>query len=138
MLKSFQACRQATAEAGEGGEAARRVHPVDVHVLDPLDRVVAARDHVIEAQRLEAVLLGRLPGDRVQADVREDLVLEVPDVPALLVLDDARPLGQVLGGQAVGEHPRVLDEMVVYRDDLHIVLERHRPILHIRAVRAII
>jgi hypothetical protein len=90
------------------------------------------------SSKRSAVLRGLLPGDRVQADVRVDLVLEVPDVAALLVLDDARPLGQVLRREAVGEHAGMLDEVVVDRDDLHVVLERHRSILRWRAVRSII
>ena len=43
---------------GNDGKHNARMHAVDVHVVDPLDRVVAPGDHVVIAHRLHAVLRG--------------------------------------------------------------------------------
>ena len=66
------AAEQLAAELREAREAHRAEHAVGVHVGDALVDVLAALAHLGEGRRLDAVLLGRLAGDGVEPDVRED------------------------------------------------------------------
>ena len=92
---------------------------------DALVDVVAARPHLGERRRLDAVLLGRLAGHGVEPDVRELLALVEPDVVAAVGLDDLRRQVLVLGGQVAVEHVGRLDHVVVDRHQDH-VLDLHR------------
>ena len=121
-------------EPGEGGKAQRRFDSVEVHVGQPLHRVVAAGQHLIEARRVDAVILGLLSRHGVETDLGVGLALVLPHLAGRTplgsrYLDDAGPQLLKFGRQAVGPHPRVLDQVVVDGDQLHMILQRHRPLL---------
>jgi hypothetical protein len=64
----------------------------DAGIPPALVHVVATSPHLVERGRIDAVLLFRPPGDRVQADVRNGGALEHPTVVPGLVADNARRL----------------------------------------------
>ena len=78
--------------------------------------LVATGAHLVEARRLDQPVLGLAADDRVEADLEEDLAVELPDLVALVGLDDARRQRLEPRGQAAVEHVRRLDEVVVDRD----------------------
>ncbi len=130
---------QRAGELGELREAQRRLHPVEVHVLHPLDRVVAAGDHVLVADGVEPQGLRRLAGHGVEAHLGVDVSFVQPGlrmglhvgaelaVHALVTALDHPGAGVlVLLGHPVEPDAAVLDEVVVDRDQVHVVLERHR------------
>ena len=107
--------------AGEAGqerrEVQRRVHAVEVHVVDALVDVPCAAAHLVEAGGLEAVLGHRPADDRVEADVGQRLPVVHPGLPAVVGVDDARgAVGELLGHAAL-EGVRRLDDVVVDGDD---------------------
>ncbi len=115
----------AAAEPGDHRrEVHRRPHAVEVHVAHAGVDVVATRSHLVEAERF--LLLGGLPpGDRVHPDLRELLLLELPDLQTLGSVGDARrPVLEVLR-QATLEGVRGFDDVVVDRDHgvLHVAGE---------------
>ena len=130
---------QRATEAGERREAQLRPHPVDVHVLHTLRGVVAAGQDLVEPVRLETEVLRVLVDDRVEGELRVLAPLVEPEFlrpgyrVAVLVggveilLDDAGAGLAGVRGQPVLEDPRVLDHVVVDRDDLHVVLQWHAP-----------
>ena len=71
---------RAAGEARERREAHLDVDPVGVHVGEPVLHLVAAGQHLLEAHGVHPELLRVLPRDRVEADVRDQLVLEDPDL----------------------------------------------------------
>ena len=102
---------------GKRREAHRAEHAVGVHVLDALVDVVATGPHLVERRRLDAVLLGRAAGDRVEPDVR---AAPGPRRPRRRcrrrVCDDLRRQVLVLRRQAAVEHVGRLDHVVVDAD----------------------
>ena len=103
---------------------------VDVHVRDAGVRVVAARHHVVVSRWLGAEFLGLLAGDGVEADVGVDASLVVPHfgqevAGPHLHFDDLRAHIGVAFGQPVGPELRMFDQMIVRRDQLHVVLQGH-------------
>src|SRR5207302_9523151 len=129
---------QRAGELRELREAQGRLHAVEVHVLHPLDGVVAARDHVVVADGVEPERLGRLPGHRVETHLGVDPALVAPGLAVGLhvgaelavhaLVAALHHLGAELlvpGRHAVEPDAGVLDEVVVDRDQLHVVLERH-------------
>ena len=116
---------RAAGEAGEAREAHLGVDAVDVHVGDAVGDRVAARAHRVVRRGVEAVVLAVLAGDRVEADARVGHPVVHPDVVALGGVHDRRTALLELLGQAVLEHVRVLDHVVVDRHDLYVVLQRH-------------
>ena len=82
--------------------------------------VVGARAQLVEARRVHAVFLGRPAGDRVEADVRDVEVEELPHVGAVGAVLDARRDVLVLRGQVVLEHVGRLDDVVVDADEDHV------------------
>ncbi len=121
---------QPPGEAGERREADRRQDAAGVHVLDPLVDVVTTRADLVEALRLEPVLLFRATGDRVERDVGDDGVAELPGVRAVLVVHQARGVVDVLLRQVVLEHVGRLDGVVVDADQNHVVFV-HCPFLSV-------
>src|ERR1700735_4913748 len=115
---------RAPAEAGERREAERRLLAVQVHVLHPRGGVVAAGDHVLVADRVQAPLLAWLARDGIEPDGREDLAVVVPQVHTVDFLDPRRLVAE-LSGYAVLPHARVLDEVVIDGHDLVMLLQRH-------------
>src|SRR6185295_1786873 len=75
--------------------------------------VEAAPPHLVEARGLDLPVFALAPDDRVQADLEEDLAVEVPHLVALFGLDDLGREVLQLRGQAPVEHAGRLDEMVV-------------------------
>ena len=135
-MKSFQATharrrellvlrreQRAAGEPGEGREAHLRVDPVEVHVGQTSGHVVATGEHLVEADRVDAEVLGVLSRHGVQPDGGNDPVLEAPRLLATVELDDVRSGLAVLGREAVEPHPLVLDHMVVDRDQLDVVAQ---------------
>ena len=86
--------------------------------------VVGAGAQLVEARRVHAVLLGRPAGDRVEPDVRDVEVEELPHVGAVGHVLDARRDVLVLRGQVVLEHVGRFDHVVVDADQDH-VLDAH-------------
>ena len=97
--------------------------PVGVHVGQTSGDVVAAGEHLVEADRVDTEILGVLPRHGVQPDSGNDPVLELPRLLATVELDDVRARLSVLGREAVEPHPLVLDHMVVDRDQLDVVAQ---------------
>ncbi len=115
------------------------MHARDLHVVDAGFRLVATEPDVVVSVRLDAVLLGRLARDGVQRDLGVETILVDPDLctgakiePEVVVvarlgqLDDVRPLPAQLGGQSVGPDVGLLDDVVVDRDEVHVVGQGHR------------
>ena len=107
MCQSFHAPQRGEAEvailalgedrAREAGdqrrEAERGEHPVDIHVVHAGFDVVATAPHLVEARRLHAPLRLRPPRDRVEADLRIEVVLVDPGFAAVVERDDLRARG---------------------------------------------
>ena len=74
-----------TAESGDlRREVHRRPHAVDVHVANARVHLVTRGAHLLEARRLDQPVLGLAADHRVEADLEEDLAVELPDLVALL------------------------------------------------------
>ncbi len=97
--------------------------PVGVHVGQTGADVVAAGEHLVEADGVDTEVLGVLAGHGIQPDRGDDPVLELPDLRAAIHLDDVGSGLEVLGGEAVEPHPLVLDHMVVDRNQLNVVAQ---------------
>ena len=78
--------------------------------------VVGALAQLVEAGRVHAVFLGRPAGDRVEPDVRDVEVEELPHVGAVGAVLDPRRDVLVLRRQVVLEHVGRLDDVVVDAD----------------------
>ena len=104
---------QLTAELHEAREAHRAEHAVAVHVVDALMDVPAALADAGERGGLDAVLLGRLAGDGVQADVGDLGPLVGPDVGAVVLVDELRGGVLPLVGKVGVEEGGWLDDVVV-------------------------
>ena len=118
MMKSFHAWTQASARSLSS--AARNVEPakpgndgkhictwtpsMSMSARRAVD-VVAARQHVVEADRVEPVVLRVLAGDGVQPDRRQDPALEAPRLGPAVELDDLRARLLVLRRQPVSSRP---------------------------------
>ena len=115
---------QPAGERRERREAHAREHAARAHVLHPLVHVVATGAHLVEGGRVDAVLLLRPAGDRVEPDVGDRLAVEHPHVVAGVgVLDAGRAVGELRRHPAL-EQVRRLDEVVVDADEDH-VLDPH-------------
>ena len=88
-------CR--TGEPRERRKAQRRLHTVEIHVLGAFHGVIAAGNHVLELHRLEAVFLVRTACDSIQPNLGMKFALIGPEMVAVLVLDNPRPVLEVLG-----------------------------------------
>ena len=87
--------------------------------------VVAAGPDLVEALRLEAVLLLGPAGHRVEGGRLHDDLAELPDVGALVVADElGRPV-LVLGLEVVDEEVGRLDDVVVDADQDEVVGIEH-------------
>ncbi len=111
--------RQALAhEAGkERREAQGHVDAVDVHVADARVDVPRAAPHLVETRRLESVLARRPSDHRVEADVRQRLVLPDPGLAAVVGRDDVRLRIGVPRGKPSRERVGRFDDVIVDRDD---------------------
>src|SRR5205814_2172964 len=77
------------AEAGDHRrEVEGRPHAIDVHVLDAGLDVPTAPPHLVEAEGLDLHGLGAAAGDGVHAHLEMGAAVEVPDLMAVLGLDD--------------------------------------------------
>jgi hypothetical protein len=108
-------------EAGEGGEVHLGEDAAGVHVGDAFVDVVAAGPDLVQALRLHAVLLLGPSGDRVERDVADGVVPELPYVAAVLAVDQARRVLLVAGRQVVREQVWRLDDVVVDADEDHVI-----------------
>ena len=118
---------QPAREAGERREADRAEDAAGVHVLDPLVDLVATGPDLVEALRLEAVLLLRPPGHRVERDIGDHHIAELPGVAAVRVVHQPRRIVDVLLLQVVLEHVRRFDDVVIDTDQDHVVLVHGAP-----------
>ncbi len=106
------------AEPGDlRGEVDRSPDAAEVHVAHPGADVVAPGTHLFEAERLELDRLGSTTGDGVHPDLGEALAFELPDLVALLGLDDVRRPRLQIAGQPALERVRRLDDVIVHRDE---------------------
>src|SRR5882762_5417034 len=80
--------KHAPAEARKGGKAQRCVNAIDVHILYPLTRVVAAGQHLFVTHGLHAIVVRILASDGVQPDLWKQCAFESPHMMSLVVLDD--------------------------------------------------
>ena len=101
----------------ERGEIQRRVHTVEVHVLDTLVDIPCAAAHFVEPGRLEAVLGHRSSDDRVEANVGQRLPVVHPGLTAVIRVDDPRRAVGELPRNAAFEGVRRLHDVVVDGDD---------------------
>ena len=116
------AAEQLPAEAGHRREAHRAEHAVDVHVAHALVDVVRALADLVERGGLEAVLLGRTAGDRVEPDVGDGGALELPHVGVHLVDVDHAGRALEVGLRHVAlPHVGRLDDVVVDADEDEVV-----------------
>ena len=109
-------------EAGERREVHGGQHAAGTHVLDAFGGVVAALADLVETLRLESVLLLGPAGDRVERDVGNDGVAELPGIRAVGIVHEPRRLVLVLLREVVLEHVRRLDDVVIDADQDHVVL----------------
>ena len=116
---------RAAGKSRERRVAAGGLDTVDVHVLDPRFRVVAAGDHVVVAHRLHPEVLRLLAGHGVETDLGVRPALVAPHLMAL-GFDDLWADVVVFRREAIEPHPRVFDEVVVDRNDLHVILKWHQ------------
>jgi hypothetical protein len=110
-----------TAEARERREAHRPEHAVGVHVVDARVDVETARSHLVEAGRVDAVLLGRCAGDGVQAERDDALAGEVPCFRTIVLGDHPRRQVLELGRHSPFEDVPGLHHMVVHTHQDEIV-----------------
>jgi len=118
--------KRAAGEAAEIWEAQLGPRALDVHVLDAVLDVVAAGKHVVIAARVHPEVARVLARHGVEGKVAGLLALVEPGVVAVGQLHDARSHLRVLGGHPVQPHARVLDDVVVDRDDLGVVGQHAR------------
>ena len=118
----------AAREPRHRGEAQRTEEATGVHVLDALVDIPTAFAHLVEAGRLDAVLLPRPACDGVQPDVGDLVLVVVPGQRAVLPLLELRGELLVLGGQVPLEHVRGLDDVVVDAHQDQVVLVHQFPL----------
>ena len=107
-----------TREPGERRrEAQRRVHAVEVHVVDAGVDVVGPPSHLVEPGRVERPLVQRLAHHRVESDLEVLLAVVEPVLGGAVVLGHhtRRGVGELRRYPTL-EHVRRLHEMVVDRD----------------------
>ena len=104
-------------EAGQRREAQRAEQPVGRHVEHALLHVVGALAELVEAGGVHPVFLGRAAGDRVEPDVRDVEVEELPGVGAVLAVLDPRRDVAVLRREVLLEHVGGLHDVVVDTDE---------------------
>ena len=139
-MKSFQATTHAAASSlssaeknvppakpGKDGKAHLSVHPVEIHVGKSGGDVVATREHLVEADRVDAEVLGVLAGHGIEPDGRDDLALETPGLRPALEFHDVRADLEVLGREPIEPHPLVLNHVVVNRDHLDVFVQHVEP-----------
>ena len=112
---------RAAREAAEVREAQLGPDALDVHVLDAVVDVVAARQHVVVAARVHPEVPRMLARDGVEGEISRLPAFVQPGVVAVRQLHDARSDVRVLRWQPVEPDPRVLDDVVVDGDDLCVV-----------------
>ncbi len=112
---------EAPGETGERREVERTEHAVRRHVEHALLHVVGAGPELVEARRIHAVFLGRAPGHRVEPDVRDVEVEELPTVGAVGHVLDPRRDVLVLRGQVVLEQVGRFHDVIVDADKDHVV-----------------
>ena len=118
---------EGAAEARDPGrEIHRRPHAVDVHVLDAVLDLVAARSHLIEARRLDPVVFLGSPGDRHEAHLEVRRVVDRPDFVAFLGFDHARRASFEFLGHAPHEGVRRLHQVIVDGEDRVLLFARLR------------
>ena len=100
-------------EPGKRWEAHLGVDAVEVHVGQAGSDVVATREHLVEADRVDAEVLGFLPRHGIEPNGGDGAALEAPRLRPTVELDDVRSSLEVLGGQAIEPHPLVFDHMVI-------------------------
>ena len=106
-------------EAGERRrEAQRRVHAVEVHVVDARVDVIGTAPHLVEARGIERPLVQRLAHDRVEAHLEVLLAVVEPVLGGAVVLAHhaGRGVGELRRHPAL-EHVRWFDQVVVDRDE---------------------
>ena len=114
----FELAEQAAREARERREVERAEQAVGRHVEHALLHVVGARPQLVEARRVHPVFLGRTAGHRVEPDVRDVEVEELPAVGAVFaVLDPWRDVALYFAGQVVLEHVGRLHDVIVDADE---------------------
>jgi len=113
-------------------EVHRCQHATGVHVPDPLVDVVAAGPDLVEALRLEAVLLLGATGHRIESGGLHDHLTEGPDVGALVIAHQLRGPVKVVGSQVVDEEVRGFDDVVVDADEYEVVDIEHIALPRIR------
>ena len=112
----FELAEEPAREAGERREVERAEQAVGRHVEHALFHVVGALAQLVEAGRVHAVFLGRPARHRVEPDVGDVDVEELPRVGAVgAVLDPGRDV-LVLRGEVLLEHVGRLDDVIVDAD----------------------
>ena len=100
----------------ERREVQRRVDPVEVHVVDSGRDVPGAAAHLVEAGRVEAVLVDRAADHGVEPDVGQQLAVVEPHLPTVVDLHDPWRALRERGGHPALEGVRRLHHVVVTRD----------------------
>ena len=93
-----------------------------VHVVQARVDVITAGAHLLETEGLELHSFRTSTGDRIHADLGEDLTLELPDLVAFRRLDQLRAVVPHIRGQIGLEEMRRLDDVIVHGDDRVLLL----------------
>ncbi len=116
---------QGSGEAGDHGrEVQRRPGPVDVHVLDALVYLVAARANLLEADGLRQPVLAWTPRRGREPDLMVELSLPLPDLVAFFGFHDLRGLILELALETSLEGVAWLDQVIVDGDERVLHLSR--------------
>jgi hypothetical protein len=99
------------------GEIDRGIDPVEVHVAHAGVHIPRAAAHLLESHRLVRAFLDRPSGHRGQTDLRVDLAVEQPRLPAPGIFDHPRGGVRKFPGQSPLEHLGRLDQMIVGRNE---------------------
>ena len=109
-----------------GGEIDRGVHAVEIHIAHSGVDVPGAAAHLLEPHRLVGALFDRPSRHRGQSDLRVELAVVEPGLPAPDIVDHPRGDFLEFARQPAFEHMWWLHEMVVGRDEHQVAFRPRR------------
>ncbi len=125
---------QPAREPRERRETHRAQNAPGVHVLDPFVDLVTTRPDLVQTLRLQPVLLLGPARDRVQRNIGDHDVAELPGIRTIGVVHQPRRLIQIFLLQMIPEHIRRLDDVIINADQDHVFFIHHFSFRHPSAV----